>query len=109
MTDAATPANKPASKVAADAHDEKAPNPRRHYASPEDLREDINLDLATREDLLLEWRTDLDRRLESESEGMSASDPMSAEKESSLANEHKRVSNALEAVAAERREADAAG
>lgn len=96
----------PAGKVVADAETAKAPNPRRHYSSPEDLREDIELDLATREELLREWRTDLDRRLESEAEGMSASDPMSAEKEARLANEHKRVSSALEAVVAERGKAE---
>ena len=54
-----------ASKVAADAQEDKAPDPRRHYASPEDLQDDINLDLKTREELLREWRADLDRRLES--------------------------------------------
>lgn len=110
MSDVNTAANRqdPADKVAADAEAEKAPNPRRHYPSPEDLREDIELDLATREELLREWRTDLDRRLESEAEGMSASDPMSAEKEARLANEHKRVSSALEAVVAERDQAEGA-
>lgn len=91
-----------ASKVAADAEKDKAPDPRRHYQSPEDLQEDINLDLKTREELLREWRADLDRRLESEAEGMSASDPMSAEKESRLANEHRRVSAALEAIVEDR-------
>lgn len=109
MNDSATrgDGSKPASKVAADeANADKAPDPRRHYASPEDLREDINLDLAAREELLREWRADLDRRLESEAEGMSASDPMSAEKESRLANEHKRVSTALEAIVAERGRAE---
>lgn len=99
----------PADKVADDAHRDRAPDPRRHYASPEDLREDIALDLAKREELLSEWRAELDRRLESEAEGMSASDPMSAEKEARLANEHKRVTSALEAVVAERERADSAG
>lgn len=105
MTDMANDPSAPADKVADDADREKAPDPRRHYSSPEDLREDIDLDLETREDLLREWRAELDRRLESEAEGMSASDPMSAEKEARLANEHKRVTTALETIVAEREQA----
>lgn len=97
----------PADKVTEDADQAKAPDPRRHYASPEDLRDDIALDLAKREELLREWRAELDRRLESEAEGMSASDPMSAEKEARLANEHKRVTSALEALVSERQQAEA--
>ena len=46
----------PSEKVLRDANDEKAPDPRRHYDSPEDLREDVELDLATRESLLREWK-----------------------------------------------------
>lgn len=100
--------NKPATKVANDAENAKAPDPRRHYSSPEDLRDDINLDLPAREELLREWQADLDRRLEAESEGMSASDPMSADKESRLANEYKRVSTALETIVAERQKSETA-
>lgn len=92
----------PAKAVSADAAAEKAPDPRRHYSSPEELREDIELDLDTREELLRQWQTDLDQRLKAESEGMSASDPISPEKESKLASEHRRVSKALENIAAER-------
>ena len=88
----------PSEKVQQDADNEKAPDPRRHYDSPEDLREDVELDLATRESLLREWKQDIDRRLESESEGMSASDPISASREAKLAAEQRRVSKALEQV-----------
>jgi hypothetical protein len=88
----------PSEKIQRDADADKAPDPRRHYDSPEDLREDVELDLATREALLREWKQDLDRRLESESEGMSASDPMSASREAKLAAEVRRVSKALEQV-----------
>lgn len=95
----------PAQAVSEDADAAKAPDPRRHYASPEDLREDIDLDITTREELLREWQSDLDQRLAAEAEGMSASDPISAEKESRLANEHRRVSKALEDVCSERRSA----
>jgi hypothetical protein len=92
----------PADAVSNDAAAEKAPDPRRHYASPEDLREDIDLDLETREELLRQWKKDLDQRLEAEAEGMSASDPISHEQESRLANEHRRASKALEEVVAQR-------
>lgn len=92
----------PANAVSKDAAAEKAPDPRRHYSSPEELREDIDLDLATREELLRQWKQDLDQRLEAESEGMSASDPISQEQESKLASEQRRVSKALEAIVGER-------
>ena len=92
----------PAQAVNKDAAAEKAPDPRRHYSSPEDLREDIELDLETREELLRQWKKDLDQQLEAESEGMSISDPISQEQESRLASEHRRVSKALEEVVSER-------
>lgn len=88
----------PSENVQRDADNEKAPDPRRHYDSPEDLREDVELDLATRESLLREWKQDINQRLEAESEGMSASDPMSASREAKLAAESRRVSKALEQV-----------
>lgn len=92
----------PSQAIAGDAEAEKAPNPRRHYKSPEDLVDDVNLDLATRQELLREWAHDVDRLLESESEGMSASDPISAERESKLANEARRVNEALATISAHR-------
>lgn len=94
--------DRPAQAVTRDAEDEKAPNPRRHYDSPEELREDVNLNPAAREDLLKEWKHDLDRRLEAESEGMSASDPISQEREARLASELRRVCAALDDLVAER-------
>ncbi|MCJ8156615.1 hypothetical protein [Sphingomonas sp. LaA6.9] len=97
--------DRPAKEVTKDAEAERAPHPRKHYDSPEQLCEDINLDLVTREDLLKEWKQDLDRRLEAESEGMSASDPISQEREARLAGELRRVSNALEKVGSERNQA----
>lgn len=97
-------ADAPADAVTKDAAADKAPDPRRHYASPEDLREDIALDIATREELLRQWKQDLDRRLEAEAEGMSASDPMSQEQESRLANEHRRVNKALDEIVSERQQ-----
>ena len=88
----------PAQAISDDAAAAKAPDARRHYSSPEDLAEDIDLDIATRQELLSQWKRDLDQRLEAESEGMGASDPMAHEMEAKLANEHRRVSNALEAL-----------
>lgn len=98
--------NRPAKAVIKDANAEQAPDPRRHYDSPEELREDINLELATREDLLKEWKQDLDRRLEAESEGMSVSDPISQEREARLAAELRRVCRALDEIVGERTKAD---
>lgn len=75
--------NAPSLALDKDAATDKAPDPRRHYSSPEDLREDI------------------DQRLAAEAEGMSASDPISEEKESRLANEHRRVNRALDEISSE--------
>jgi hypothetical protein len=100
MTDTASPA--PSQAVNEDAATEKAPDPRRHYSSPEELREDIELDIETREELLRQWKKDLDQRLEAEAEGMSASDPISQEQEARLAAEHRRVSKALDDILADR-------
>lgn len=94
----------PAEAVSEDAAASKAPDPRKHYASPEDLREDIDLDLAAREELMRQWQKDLDQQLTAESEGMSASDPISQEKEARLASEQRRVSKALDEIVAERKQ-----
>ena len=95
----------PSQAVGSDASHDRAPDPRRHYASPEDLSADIELDLAEREELLRQWKQDLDQRLEAESEGMSAQDPMSQDKESLLANEVRRVSALLTEIVEEREKA----
>lgn len=91
----------PADAIQSDAEAELAPDPRRHYATPEELCQDPDLDHATREELLKEWKQDLDRRLEAEAEGMSASDPISQEREAKLATELRMVSKALETLAQE--------
>lgn len=92
----------PADAVSRDAKAERAPDPRQHYGSPEELREDVNVDLAEREELLRQWKLDLDNRLAAEAEGMSASDPMRAETEARLAAEARRVTKALEDIVSER-------
>lgn len=88
----------PAEAIKHDETRERAPNPRRHYSSPEELLEDIDLDHAQRESLLTEWKDEVDAQLAAESEGMSASDPIRAEAEARLAAEARRVSDALTAV-----------
>lgn len=82
----------------------RAPDPRSEYGSPEELREDIERDIAEREKLLLQWKQDLDREIESESEGMSAQDPISADKEARLAAEERRVADALRSIQEERQD-----
>ncbi len=93
--------NSPAEGVQTDAARDRAPDPRRHYDSPEDLREDVELDRSTREQLLKQWKDEVDAQLSAESEGMGASDPMRAEAEARLASEARRVSEALSALQAE--------
>ena len=88
----------PAEAIKHDEKKERAPNPRRHYSSPEELLEDIDLDHSERETLLTEWKDEVDARLAAESEGMSASDPIRAEAEARLAAEARRVSDALSKV-----------
>jgi hypothetical protein len=92
----------PSAAIEGDAANDKAPDPRRHYRSPEELVEDVNLDLAQREELLREWKADLQARLEAESEGMSASDPISPDNESRLSSEARRVNDALASVTKDR-------
>ena len=85
----------PAQAIKVDDEKSRAPNPRRHYSSPEDLLEDIDLDMAQRETLLQQWRDEVDAELAAELEGMSASDPIAAETEALLAAEARRVNEAL--------------
>lgn len=91
----------PADSIQADANAERAPDPRRHYSSPEDLLDDVELDRDTRLTLLKQWKDEVDAQLSAESEGMSASDPIRAEAEARLASEARRVSDALSSIQAE--------
>jgi hypothetical protein len=54
---------------------------------------------AQKRALLKEWQLEVDNRLVAEQEGMSASDPMRAEREARLADEAARVSKALRSLA----------
>ena len=101
------PDDLPSEAVQQDSVEDKAPNPRKHYDSPEALAEDVDLDLATREALLLEWKYDLTQQLEAESEGMGAPASSGASQNARLAAESRRVSQAHDAVLAELKRANA--
>ena len=76
------------------------PNPRRTYETPAALIADTALSNAEKAVLLTEWNSELDLRLNAESEGMGASDPLSAKREAGLAEEAKAVTSALTAITA---------
>ncbi|MGC1469259.1 MAG: response regulator [Sphingorhabdus sp.] len=79
--------------------EDDAPNPRKHFATPEALLADPALAVQDKHALLTEWDSELDGRLNAESEGMSASDPISASREARLAEEAGNVKSALTEVA----------
>lgn len=81
-----------------DPSDNHSPNPRVRYTAPELLMADGGLGDSEKLELLRGWQLDLDNRLLAESEGMSSSDPMRAERESWLADESRRVATLLAAL-----------
>lgn len=89
-------ASAPAIQVLEDA----TPNPRKHFDTPEALLVDPGLGDGQKAALLTEWDSEMDGRLNAESEGMSASDPISAKREASLADEAGKVKTALTEVLA---------
>jgi hypothetical protein len=72
---------------------------RKHYDSPEALLADPELTDSDKQVLLAEWNSEIDGRLNAESEGMGVSDPMTARKEARLADEAGQVKTALTAIA----------
>jgi CheY-like chemotaxis protein len=78
--------------------EDDAPNPRKHFDTPEALLADPGLADAEKAALLTDWDADLDGRLNAEAEGMSASDPISAKREARLADEAGHVKSALKEV-----------
>ena len=78
--------------------EDDAPNPRKHFDTPEALLADPGLADTEKAALLTDWDADLDGRLNAESEGMSASDPISAGREAKLADEAGHVKTALTEV-----------
>lgn len=74
---------------------EPAANAKRTYVSPEQLLTDDNLSDDEKLALLTDWDLELDNRLNAESEGMSASDPIRSRHEAQLADESGRVKDAI--------------
>jgi DNA-directed RNA polymerase specialized sigma24 family protein/CheY-like chemotaxis protein len=62
------------------ATEDVSPNPRKHFDTPEALLADRSLAVKEKAALLTEWDSELGGRLQAESEGMSASDPISAKR-----------------------------
>lgn len=75
--------------------EDDAPNPRKHFDTPEALLADPALAVQDKHALLTEWDSEMDNRLNAESEGMSVSDPISAKREAQLADEAGKVKSAL--------------
>jgi DNA-directed RNA polymerase specialized sigma24 family protein/CheY-like chemotaxis protein len=75
--------------------EDDAPNPRKHFDTPEALLADPALADSQKKELLTQWDSEVDARLNAESEGMSASDPISAQREARLADEAGHVKTAL--------------
>ncbi len=78
--------------------DDDAPNPRKHFDTPEALLADPELSDDDKQALLTEWDSEIDGRLNAESEGMGVSDPLTARKEGRLADEAGHVKTALTAI-----------
>jgi len=68
------------------------------YDSPTDIINDDSLPDSEKRKLLEGWKMDLDSRLYAESEGMSKSEPISAQEEARLAEQEQLVNQALESL-----------
>ncbi len=77
---------------------DEAPDPRKHFDTPEALLADPDLSNDDKQALLTEWDSEMDGRLNAESEGMGVFDPLTARKEGKLANEARHVKTALTAI-----------
>lgn len=80
--------------------DAPAPDPQRHFDSPEMLLLDATVSDETKRQLLSDWDLEIDNRLNAESEGMGVSDPMSGQTEAKLADISARVKSSLAELAA---------
>lgn len=85
--------------------DEVAPNPRKHFDTPEALLADPDLSDEEKQVLLTEWDSEVDGRLNAEAEGMSPVVPSEAHKEGRLADEATHVKNALTEITEKNAEA----
>ncbi len=97
----AAAATTPAALVMSDT----TPDPRKHFDTPEALLAEPHLSDAEKQALLTEWDSEMDGRLNAESEGMSTSDPISHRREARLADEAGQVKTALTEII--ERQADA--
>ena len=89
-------------------HDEKAdqapaeghslPDPRTEYDTPKQVLDDQALSDPEKREKLEHWVGEVDRRLESESEGMGAGEPLHPRVEADLAHEATEASNALRSL-----------
>ena len=66
------------------------------YDKPADILNDDTLDTEQKRALLESWKTDIDSRLYAEAEGMSKSEPISADREAGLADEEQLLNQAIE-------------
>jgi CheY-like chemotaxis protein len=82
--------------------EDATPDPRKLFDTPEALLADPGLAASDKAALLTEWDSELDGRLQAESEGMSSSVPISARREARLADEAGKVKSALIEVLAKR-------
>ncbi len=78
--------------------EDDVPNPRKHFDTPETLLADPVLSNDDKQALLTEWESEIDGRLNAESEGMGISDPLTARKEARLADEAGQAKTALTAI-----------
>ena len=85
----------PATRIIEDEGKDRAPDPQRHFESPEMLLADTTVPDDKKRELLYEWDLELDNRLNAESEGMSISDPISSQNEAKLADTAARVKSSL--------------
>ncbi len=72
-----------------------APNPRQDFDSPKDVIYEVDMTASEKVALLTDWDLDLENRLKAEEEGMSASDPISSQREAKLAEESAAAKSAL--------------
>ncbi|QTD55060.1 hypothetical protein [Parasphingorhabdus cellanae] len=73
----------------------EADHPRHTYQTPANVLTDEHLSTEQKRDILRYWKEDVEARLRAEGEGMGQSEPISADKESTLAEEQQLINQAL--------------
>ena len=76
------------------------PIPQGDFKTPGQIAEHPGLSDDQKLELLGKWKLDLERQLESESEGMSASDPMGSRTEADLSEQLRLLTDAIGSVQA---------